>query len=90
MWDYVVIGSGFGGSVAALRLAEKGYSVLVLEQGRRWRDQDLPKTNWNLRRFLWAPWLRFLDHLNSRFFVTFGWFTVWVLVVAVLFMPILI
>ena len=68
IWDYVVIGSGFGGSVAALRLAEKGYSVLVLEQGRRWRDQDLPKTNWNLRRFLWAPWLRFFGPFKFAFF----------------------
>ena len=68
IWDYVVIGSGFGGSVAALRLAEKGYSVLVLEQGRRWRDQDLPKTNWNLRRFLWAPWFRFFGPFKFSFF----------------------
>ena len=68
IWDYVVVGSGFGGSVAALRLAEKGYSVLVLEQGRRWLDQDLPKTNWNLRRFLWAPWFRFFGPFKFAFF----------------------
>jgi len=54
-WDYVVVGSGFGGSVSALRLAEKGYKVLVVEQGKRWRSQDFPKTNWNLRKFLWMP-----------------------------------
>lgn len=54
-YDVVVIGSGFGGSVAALRLAEKGYSVAVLEAGRRFADQDFPKTSWRLRRFLWAP-----------------------------------
>lgn len=54
-YDVVVIGSGFGGSVAALRLAEKGYSVLVLEAGRRFADHELPKTSWRLRRFLWAP-----------------------------------
>jgi cholesterol oxidase len=53
--DWVVIGSGFGGSVAALRLAEKGYSVGVLEQGRRFRDEELPRSGWQLRRFLWAP-----------------------------------
>lgn len=53
--DVVVIGSGFGGSVAALRLAEKGYRVLVYEAGRRFADHELPKTSWRLRRFLWAP-----------------------------------
>lgn len=54
-YDVVVIGSGFGGSVAALRLAEKGYSVGVLEAGRRFADDEFPKTSWRLRRFLWAP-----------------------------------
>jgi cholesterol oxidase len=58
-YDVVVIGSGFGGSVAALRLAEKGYSVAVLEAGKRWRDKDFPKTSWRLRKFLWAPALGF-------------------------------
>ena len=53
--DYLVIGSGFGGSVSALRLAEKGYSVGVLEEGGRYRDDDFPQTNWNLRKWLWAP-----------------------------------
>lgn len=54
-YDVVVIGSGFGGAVAALRLAEKGYSVQVLEAGRRFADADLPRTSWDVRRFLWAP-----------------------------------
>jgi cholesterol oxidase len=53
--DVVVIGSGFGGSVAALRLAEKGYDVAVLEAGRRYTPETLPKTSWDLRSFLWAP-----------------------------------
>ncbi len=53
--DVLVIGSGFGGSVSALRLAEKGYRVQVLEAGRRWEDADFPRTSWRLRRFLWAP-----------------------------------
>ncbi|MCP2326545.1 choline dehydrogenase-like flavoprotein [Hamadaea flava] len=54
-FDVVVIGSGFGGSVAALRLAEKGYKVAVLEAGRRFADADFAKTSWRLRRYLWAP-----------------------------------
>lgn len=58
VWDYVVIGSGFGGSVSAMRLTEKGYRVLVLERGRRFEDDDFPKSNWNLGRYLWAPALR--------------------------------
>ncbi|MGC4803702.1 FAD-dependent oxidoreductase [Micromonospora sp. DT233] len=54
-YDVLVIGSGFGGSVTALRLAEKGYSVGVLEAGRRFADDEFPETSWRLRRFLWAP-----------------------------------
>ena len=54
-YDWVVVGSGFGGSVSALRLAEKGYSVGVLECGRRFRDEDFPKSTWDLRRYFWAP-----------------------------------
>jgi cholesterol oxidase len=53
--DFIIVGSGFGGSVSALRLAEKGYSVLVVEEGRRWRSQDFPKSNWNVRKSLWLP-----------------------------------
>jgi cholesterol oxidase len=56
--DYVVIGSGFGGSVSALRLSEKGYKVLVLERGKRFRDQDFPRTNWNVFKYLWLPLAR--------------------------------
>jgi cholesterol oxidase len=54
-YDWLVIGSGFGGSVSALRLAEKGYSVGVLECGRRFRDGELPRSTWDLRRYFWAP-----------------------------------
>ena len=57
-FDVLVIGSGFGGSVAALRLVEKGYRVGVLEAGRRFEDADFPKTSWDLRRFIWAPKLK--------------------------------
>jgi cholesterol oxidase len=54
-YDVIVIGSGFGGSVTALRLTEKGYRVGVLEAGRRYRPEDFPKNNWNLRKFFWFP-----------------------------------
>lgn len=54
-YDFIVIGSGFGGSVCALRLAEKGYRVLVVEEGKRWAAQDFPRSNWNVRKFLWLP-----------------------------------
>lgn len=53
--DVVVVGSGFGGSVTALRLAEKGFRVLVLEAGRRFEDADFAETSWDARRYLWAP-----------------------------------
>jgi cholesterol oxidase len=54
-YDIVIIGSGFGGSVSALRLAEKGYKVLVLEKGKRYENKDFPRTNWNIKKYLWAP-----------------------------------
>jgi cholesterol oxidase len=54
-YDYIVVGSGFGGSVSGLRLTEKGYRVLMLEKGRELTAEDFPKTNWNLRRWLWMP-----------------------------------
>lgn len=54
-WDYIIIGSGFGGSVSALRLVEKGYKVLVLEKGKRFEQADFPKTNWDLKHWLWRP-----------------------------------
>src|SRR5262245_41816313 len=54
-YDVVVVGSGFGGSVAALRLTEKGYRVAVIEAGRRFADDEFAKTSWNLRKYLWAP-----------------------------------
>ncbi len=57
-YDFVIIGSGFGGSVSALRLTEKGYSTLVLERGKRYRDQDFARSNWNVWKYLWAPSLR--------------------------------
>jgi cholesterol oxidase len=53
--DVAVVGSGFGGSVAALRLAEKGYQVTVFESGRRFEDEEFAKTSWDVRRYFWAP-----------------------------------
>jgi cholesterol oxidase len=66
--DYVVIGSGFGGAVSALRLAEKGYTVLVLERGKRLSAEDFPKTNWDFRRWLWLPAARFFGLFQMTFF----------------------
>lgn len=71
-YDYVVIGSGFGGSVSALRLSEKGYSVLVIEKGKWFRAEDFPENNWRLKRWLWEPKLdcygifkmTFLNHVT--------------------------
>lgn len=57
-YDYVIIGSGFGGSVSAMRLVEKGYSVLVIEQGKRYEDPDFATTNWKIWKYLWLPALR--------------------------------
>ncbi|MFB4305456.1 GMC oxidoreductase [Actinomadura sp. GTD37] len=54
-FDVIVVGSGFGGSVSALRLAEKGYRVAVIEAGRRFDEDTLPKTSWRLRKYVWAP-----------------------------------
>jgi len=66
-YDFVIVGSGFGGSVSALRLAEKGYRVLVIEKGREWSADQFPKTNWNLRKWLWLPGLRFFGFFKMTF-----------------------
>ena len=70
IYDFIVIGSGFGGSVSSLRLAEKGYSVLLLEQGKRYNPGDFPKSNWNLPRYLWIPFLRFFGFQKLSFYST--------------------
>ena len=67
-YDWIVIGSGFGGSVSALRLAEKGYRVAVLECGRRYRDEDFAKSAWNLRRYFWMPKLGMRGIFRLTFF----------------------
>ncbi len=58
-YDFVIIGSGFGGAVSALRLSEKGYRVLVIEKGKWLGPDDFPKSNWNLKKWLWLPSIRF-------------------------------
>ena len=57
-FDFIIVGSGFGGSVSAMRLAQKGYRVAVIEAGKRWASSDFPKSNWNAFKYLWAPKLR--------------------------------
>lgn len=72
-YDYIIIGSGFGGSVSALRLAEKGYSVLIIEKGKWFESTDFAKTNWDLQKWLWIPALKcfgiqklnFLRHISA-------------------------
>jgi len=70
VYDYIVVGSGFGGSVASLRLVEKGYKVLTLEQGKRFNPSDFPKTNWNLSKYLWVPSLRLFGFQKLSFYTT--------------------
>ncbi|MFC2091971.1 GMC oxidoreductase, partial [Elusimicrobiota bacterium] len=67
-FDYIIIGSGFGGSVSALRLTEKGYNVGVLEMGKRYRPQDFPKTNWNLPKSIWNPLFKLHGIMRMRVF----------------------
>lgn len=65
-FDFIVVGSGFGGSVSACRLAEKGYRVGVIEMGKRWTAADFPKTTWNVRRWLWRPGLKLFGFYDMR------------------------
>ena len=72
VYDYIVIGSGFGGAVSALRLSEKGYRVLVIEKGKHYRQEDFPKTNWNIKKWFWLPSLRFFGFFKLTFFRHIG------------------
>jgi cholesterol oxidase len=67
-FDFVVVGSGFGGSVSAHRLTEKGYRVAVIEMGRRWTAANLPSSNWLIHRWFWRPKLALRGFFNMRFF----------------------
>jgi len=65
-YDVLIVGSGFGGSVAALRAAEKGYRVGVMGSGKRWNDEDIPKSQWHLRGFPVVPRGRALRDPEGR------------------------
>jgi cholesterol oxidase len=67
-FDFIIIGSGFGGSVSALRLVEKGYKVAVIEMGRRWQPADFPQTSWSIHRYFWRPKLGLRGFFNMRLF----------------------
>jgi cholesterol oxidase len=67
-FDFIVIGSGFGGSVSAHRLADKGYRVAVMEMGRRWTPDSLPHSSWAIHRWFWRPRLGLRGFFNMRFF----------------------
>ncbi len=67
-FDYIIIGSGFGGSVSALRLSEKGYKVLVIEKGKWYKAPDFAKTNWDIKRWLWIPLLKCFGIMKMSFF----------------------
>jgi len=67
-FDFIVIGSGFGGSVSAHRLVEKGYRVAVMEMGRRWTPDNLPHSSWSIHRWFWRPNLGLRGFFSMRFF----------------------
>ena len=71
-YDFIIIGSGFGGSVSALWLSGKGYKVLVIEKGKHFSAEDFPKSNWNIRKWLWIPFFRFFGFFKITFYKHIG------------------
>lgn len=71
-YDYVIVGSGFGGSISALRLTGKGYKVLVIEKGKHYTPEDFPRSNWKLKKWLWIPSIRFFGFFKMTFFRHIG------------------
>lgn len=67
-FDFIIVGSGFGGSVSAHRLTEKGYRVAVMEMGRRWTPENLPHSTWSLNRWFWRPSLALRGFFSMRYF----------------------
>jgi cholesterol oxidase len=67
-FDFIIIGSGFGGSVSAHRLTQKGYKVAVMEMGRRWSPENLPPSSWFIHRWFWRPKLGLRGFFNMRLF----------------------
>ncbi|MDG1913489.1 MAG: GMC family oxidoreductase N-terminal domain-containing protein [Crocinitomix sp.] len=67
-YDYIIVGSGFGGSVSALSLSKKGYKALVVEKGKWFEAKDFPKTNWNFRKWLWMSAVRFFGIMKLSIF----------------------
>lgn len=68
IYDFVIIGSGFGGSVSAMRLTEKGYSVLILEHCKRYHADDFPKSDRDIFNYFWLPKIRAFGMMGLHFF----------------------